>query len=204
MEVELKLAIPDAATFQHLRAVSALGDYTVKEPVTKTVTDTYLDTATRLLWHNGYACRIRHNHTNDQWLGTIKGLGNASAGFHQREEFEIEIPADTPPDAWPNSPARDLALSLAQSQPFIKLFSIRQIRHISLICLRDLVVAEWSLDEVSFVADARKKESLELEIELKEQGTLADLRVLNASLTDFDLQPEPLSKFERGLRLLKT
>jgi inorganic triphosphatase YgiF len=65
-------------------------------------------------------------------------------------------------------------------------------------------VAEWSLDEVSFVADARKKESLELEIELKEQGTLADLRVLNASLTDFDLQPEPLSKFERGLRLLKT
>ncbi|MBM4424963.1 MAG: hypothetical protein FJ030_16530 [Chloroflexi bacterium] len=71
-----------------------------------------------------------------------------------------------------------------------------------MICLRDLAIAQLSLDEVQFHIGERQHDSLELEIELNAKGTLDHLRALAAALADFNLQPQPLSKFERGLRLL--
>ena len=191
--------------FDHLRTLTALGGYTIKEQVTNTITDYYLDTADRLILQGGFACRVRHNHTQGTWVGTLKGigsLGGVQGSIHTRAEYETPIPPDSAPEQWPASPARDRALQLSRAQPLARLFSIRQTRHTSLICLRDLVVAELSLDEVEFEVGERQVKSLELEIELKGEGTLDDLRALNLALADYDLTPQPKSKFERGLAFL--
>src|SRR6185295_12769046 len=64
-------------------------------------------------------------------------------------------------------------------------------------------VGEWSLDMVDAEAGKRSAVSYELEIELAPEGTLADLHTLDDSLQAFELQPQPLSKFERALALLE-
>lgn len=65
-------------------------------------------------------------------------------------------------------------------------------------------VGEWSVDEVRWVAEGRVAEGLELEIELAEGGTAADLEALTAALAELglELRAEGRSKFERGLELI--
>ncbi len=66
------------------------------------------------------------------------------------------------------------------------------------------LVGEWSVDEVRWVAEGRVAEGLELEIELGEAGTAADLEALSAALEalGLGLRAEGRSKFERGLELI--
>lgn len=201
MEIESKFTVLDTETFERLRGLKAIGAYTLKEPATKVVTDTYLDTAEGLLQQGGLACRTRHDHTRGTWLGTVKGLGEAEDGLHQREEFEVPIMPSAPPRNWPRSEARDRAMSLSQGHPFLDLFTIRQTRHILNVYLKTQRVAELSLDEVNFKSGGEQTPTWELEIELKDQGTLDDLRALKEGLAEYNLQPESKSKFERGLAL---
>ena len=204
MEIEAKWVVPDRDTFDRLSSLTTIGEYAVKEPAARTLTDHYLDTAGGLILRGGFACRLRHNHTRGTWVGSLKGLGGADGAFHIRAEHEVAVSPNAPPDQWPPSSARDLALSLSQSQPLVELFAIHQTRRVGLICLRDHTVAELSLDEVEFQIGEKRINALELEIELKESGTLADLHTLTAALAPYRLHPEPRSKFERGLASLKT
>jgi inorganic triphosphatase YgiF len=201
MEIEAKFTVPDKDTFDRLHGLKAIGAYTLKEPNTKLVTDTYLDTADGLLRQGGLACRMRHDHNRGTWLGAVKGLGGAEDGLHQREEFEVPIMPSAPPRNWPRSEARDRAVSLSQGHPFLNLFDIRQTRHILNVYLKNERVAEFSLDEVTFKSGGEQTPTWELEIELKGQGTLDDLRALKEGLAEYNLQPEAKSKFERGLAL---
>ncbi|HLB46489.1 MAG TPA: CYTH domain-containing protein [Anaerolineales bacterium] len=203
-EIEAKYVVPNAGIFERLLSLEKIGEYSLKEPATKAIADHYLDSASGSILRGGFACRLRHNILRDAWVGTLKGLGNAEGAVHTRTEHETPIPPNAPPDRWPSSPACDLALSLSQSQPLRELFIIHQTRHIRLICLRDLRIAELSLDEVVFEIGERRTKSLELEIELAETGTLNDLRAMDDALAEYGLQPEPRSKFERGLALLKS
>ncbi len=203
-EIEAKYAVPNAGIFERLLSLEKIGEYSLKEPATKTIADHYLDSASGSIRRGGFACRLRQDVARDAWVGALKGLGNADGAVHTRTEHEVPIPPNAPPDQWPPSPARDLALSLLHSQPLRELFVIHQTRHIRLICLRDLRIAELSLDEVVFEIGERRTKSLELEIELVETGTLDDLHALGEALAQYGLQPEPRSKFERGVALSET
>jgi len=56
-----------------------------------------------------------------------------------------------------------------------------------------------SLDVVNMGSTHELERVYEVEIELEQDGTLEDLRVLDKILQAYGLHPEPLSKFERAM-----
>jgi inorganic triphosphatase YgiF len=67
----------------------------------------------------------------------------------------------------------------------------------------DRLVAELSLDVVEMHTGDDARTTFELEAELASDGTTDDLALMVADLRDrWRLQPQPRSKFERGLAAL--
>jgi len=170
LEVEAKLSIPDEQTFQRLLEATSLAGYSQKEPKLLHLHDQYLDTAEGGILAGGYACRIRQQ--DDLVLATLKGLGTVSGAIHRRLEHEVELPRPLPPQHWPASAARDLALRLGGREPLVPLFEAEQSRHRSSLCDGDRLVAELNLDRVRlFRESATAATYLELEVELVHGGS---------------------------------
>jgi CHAD domain-containing protein len=136
-------------------------------------------------------------------LLTLKGLGGVEGAVHRRDEREVHLPAWNPdPAAWPESPARALALELTRGARLRPLFALHQRRRRADVTQGGRRVAELSLDAVRVTIGRRPVSYFELEVELRGDGTEADLAALAAELTDaWGLVPEARSKFERGLAL---
>jgi CHAD domain-containing protein len=209
MEVEAKFSIPDEQTFERLRRLEEITGYRVQPAGVKQVDDRYLDTRDRAIMAAGYACRVRRKESGH--VATLKGLGGADAesGIHERAEYEVPV-GDEDPNRWPESRARELALQLSGGRPLREIFSLSQERHVFLVSDdRPAVsreIAELSLDVVYPVVAVdgdRQRVYYELEMELLDQGSEYDLHVLTRDLQEvWGLQPEPRSKFERGLELV--
>jgi len=201
MEIEAKFAVPDLSTFQRLQAVDHVAGFALSAHQVQQVRDTYLDTDERLILVSGYACRCRE--TESEILITLKGLGRAEGAIHRRRELEISLPAYEPPQDWPESPVRDLVLSVTGDKALLPLFELRQTRVFRRMSQGELLVAQFSLDNVRFVADDRRRSRFELEVELAPQGTASDMGAIVTYLQDeWDLVPEPRSKFERALEFI--
>jgi CHAD domain-containing protein len=202
MEIEAKYTVPDTATLADLLALKGLAAYKFRAAGEKQLTDHYLDTASRDVLQGGYACRMREGEMDGGWLITVKGLGGAEGEIHRREEYEVEVPPNAPPEVWPESQARELALRLSGGQPLIELFAIHQQRTVREVKLGRRRVGLASLDAVEIEAGERKAVFHELEIELAPTGKLEDLQALGTLLAPYKLEPQPHSKFERALALL--
>ncbi|MFC1714583.1 inorganic triphosphatase [Candidatus Poribacteria bacterium] len=196
MEIESKYKASEAQ-LADLLGVYALGGYRLGDIEEQSLTDYYVDTAERDIWEAGYACRIREK--NGQWVLAVKGLGGVEGSIHQREEYEVEVQQDTPPELWPDSPARDLVISLARSRPLVDLCTINQRRTKRAVHQGQRRVGEMSLDIVDMGSGAR---IYEVEVELQQDGTLKDLQALDEILQTCGLQPESRSKFERAMAQL--
>ncbi|OQA46179.1 MAG: CHAD domain protein [Chloroflexi bacterium ADurb.Bin325] len=205
MEIEAKFAIPNRQVYRDLLRVRQLAGFTLVPAGTANVTDHYVDTADARLLHAGYACRLRAE--GAQVLVSLKSLGGAEGAVHYRDEQEVWLPALTLDiHAWPAGPARDLALRLAGGAALQALLDLEQRR-----ARADLVeplpgrarrVAQFSLDAVRAAGGRRPTSYYELEIELIDDGTEADLARIAAELAEtYRLTPETRSKFERGLAL---
>ncbi len=200
MEIEAKLAVPDAATFAALRQAETLAGMEAGPEVRKSVHDRYLDTEDRQLLRHGFACRVRA--TGDGWLATLKGLGTGEGGLHRRAELEVILPAgESDVHDWPAGEAREVALRLSGGQPLELVFEMWQERHVRLLRPgpgEDPAI-ELSLDVVRRDgADAPP--IYELEGELLPGGNVQQLELLMETLREqWGLIPEPRSKFERGL-----
>jgi CHAD domain-containing protein len=201
LEVEAKFSIPDEQTYQRLLAATSLAGYSLEEPSLLNLHDRYLDTADRAILAGGYACRIRQQ--GGITLATLKGLGSASGAIHRRVELEVEIPAPLPPQQWPPSAARDLALSLCDARPLVPLLEADQARHRCHLCQGDRVVAELNLDRVRLhQKDQTSAVYLELEVELLPSGSEEELEQIAKELqAGWVLLPQSQSKFERGIDL---
>ena len=198
MEIEAKFAVPNLSTFQRLQAVEHIAGFSLSAHQVQQVRDTYLDTEERLILVSGYACRCRE--TESEVLVTLKGLGRAEGAIHRRIELEISLTEYEPPEAWPESPVRDLVLEVTGGAPLSPLFDLRQTRVFRRMSQGELLVAQLSLDNVRIVVNKRRKSHFELEIELAPQGTATDMAAIVAYLQDeWGLRPEPRSKFERAL-----
>jgi inorganic triphosphatase YgiF len=203
MEIEAKFALPDRDVFQRLQTIDRLADFVLSAGQIKQVRDTYLDTAGRRILCAGYACRRRKE--NKGILITLKGLGGAQGAVHRREELEVLMPSDLALAEWPPSPVRERVLQLIGPAPLLPLFELQQARTVRLVTLGERRVAELSLDDVCVIAGSREQVYLEMEVELKPQGTEDDLAAIVACLrNEWQLKPEPLSKFERALAFLGT
>jgi CHAD domain-containing protein len=209
MEIEAKFVLPDVESLQRLQAAGSLAGLALASGRVKDLHDTYLDTPKRSILAAGYACRRREQAGGV--LVTLKGLGGAQGALHRREEIELELPAGADihrPGGWPASRLRDKLIELIGEAELTPLFELRQIRAVRLLSLNERLVAELCLDEVHLAAGQgagegahqRDQRYYELEVELSPQGTEEELAAITRCLQDeWGLQPQPVSKFERGL-----
>ncbi len=223
MEIEAKYTVLDQRTYTTLIRLHQIGDFRVEEGGTRSILDTYLDTDDRALISAGYACRRRRQ--DGETTISVKSLssGNATADDTIHRRIELEIPIDEErvlrPDRWPESPLRHLVLEACGGQTLTEILDIEQARQVRyLLSPEGTVVMELDLDRVEIRGrpgdgdQATKGKSrrgkavhvfTELEVELMEAGSEADLQQVMAHLTGLPgLSAQPTSKFERGLALI--
>ncbi len=205
MEIEAKFAVPNRAIYRRLARLRALAGYVLRPAGESEVADRYFDTADGRLLAAGFACRLRME--GDVIIATLKGLGGAQGAVHRRAEEEVRLPRWEPdPAAWPESPARSLALELTANATLQPLFDLHQRRLRADLCDGAQRVAQLSLDRVRVELTGLRRPGrtayYELEVELTADGREADLAAVVAELTDrWALPAESRSKFERGLAL---
>lgn len=203
MEVEAKFRVPNREAYRELLRLRRIGEYDIIPVARVRVADRYFDTADGRLLAGGYSCRLRTQ--GDTVVATLKGLGESAGAVHRRDEQEVALPAALlDPAEWPESPARELALSLTRGAALGPLFDLHQTRTKANLMQGARRVAEWSLDEVRAVVGQRPAFYYELEAELGPDGTEADLHALTQALqAECGLVPERNSKFMRGLEMLR-
>ncbi len=201
MEIEAKMRVPDPGVYWTLQTAGTVGDYTLKTVEVKNSRDIYIDTRWRRILAERYSCRLRES--SEGVLLTLKSLEPAEGAVHRRGEWELSLSAFQQPVEWPECEARQLVIPLVGRDPLIPLFDMQQTRIIRMLSHLKKPVAEIRLDRVSMVSEKREQAYLDLEVELLTGIPDENLAIIIQLLQDaWDLQPEPLSKFERGLKLL--
>ncbi|MFN8474835.1 MAG: CHAD domain-containing protein [Anaerolineae bacterium] len=200
MEVEAKFTLSEEG-FEAVSNLHEIAGYTLGPARTRHDLDHYVDTSHMDIVKGGYAARLRQR--EGRVIATLKSLTPATNAIHSREELETEVGDDGwHPQSWPASEARDIAVRLGQDMPLHELFTVRQARHVRLVYRDDTVIAEWSLDQSTITAGEWTEPLRELEIELVQFGTPHDLNIIASAVSELPgVSPEPMSKFERGMRL---
>jgi inorganic triphosphatase YgiF len=201
LEVEAKFSIPDKQTFQRLLEANSLVGLDLEKRDRIEILDRYLDTPDCALWAMGYACRLRQY--GNQYQGTLKGPGQVSGALHRRAEYEVELSGPCLPPDWPQSTARELTLRLLGTKGLRILFKVKQTRHCRRLLDGARAVAEITLDHVHLLQTGHVQASfLEMEAELLDGAKERYLFLLAQEMVDmWRLEPQPRSKFERGLAL---
>ncbi len=198
-ETERKYRVPDAEVMERLLQLQQVGSYAVGAFRTCHVVDTYYDTPERSFAAAGYAFRFRQS-DREQTVHLKSLTPPSEEGVHRRVELHAATGQPELPSAWPEGPARHLALETLGDQNLAPLFRIEQVRHIAPLSAADKQAAEMSLDEVRWLTGERDCRAIELEIELCQGQGEWDLEAVTVELaTIWQLQPELRSKYERGL-----
>ncbi|MGO9309074.1 MAG: CHAD domain-containing protein [Spirochaetia bacterium] len=202
-EIEAKFLVTGHDTADRIRALAQVGSYSLLEGRVEIVQDIYLDTADRALLSAGYACRRRER--EGQTVITVKSVTGRIGPVHRREELEVSVSGDSPPQAWPESEARGKVLELAGDKPLEEMFRLGQTRLVRRVIDSERHVADCSLDDVRVGAGRTARRWTELEVELVPTGTEEDLAALSGWLqTTLGLHASTGSKFERALDALGT
>ncbi len=198
IEIETKFVIPNQTIFAELQAVTQLGAFNLQPQGVKQTVDRYLDTATQAVMQGGFACRLRQSKGGTQL--TLKALTAADGALHRRQEVEATLDQPTiDPQAWPDSEAKTLLLSLIGTATLVDLFTIRQNRVKAVVLQTDVPIIELSLDQVFLTATGSQPDYLELEAELLSTGSETQLTEFVQQLRQrWSLEAESRSKFERA------
>ncbi len=213
-EIELKYLVRDLASFQTWLETdwSAHLDGVVVSPaVTTAVEDVYFDTPHRALERHGFGARLRRR--GHRTVLTVKSSGRtpsvvpggAPASRAIRRRIELEAPATTrlDPDAWPESPARELVEELRGAARLRALFTIRQQRHERRVTAPD-GAALFTLDEVEVHAGRALVGSfVALEVESSDGRETLLHRLATLLEASGLVTPEPRSKEEIAEQLVK-
>ena len=206
-EIELKYLVGDDAVFRAWLEsdwAAELGDVTIGPSKAADVEDVYFDTPHRALERHGFGARLRRR--GQKVTLTVKSVGRTAVAVPGgtlpsralRRRIELEAPASIrlDPDAWPESPARELVDELRGAARLRPLFTIRQRRHERRVSAPD-GIALFTLDEVEVHAGRTVVgafTALEVESSDGREGLLHRLAgVLEASGL---VAPEPRSKEE--------
>nr|WP_315596844.1 CYTH domain-containing protein [uncultured Cupriavidus sp.] len=204
-EIELKLAVPDAA----LAAVAAWLDANGEARGETTLLNVYLDTPARDLAQARAALRLRKR--GAQWLQTLKTAGKSAGGLAARHEWETEVAGEAIELKRFADDARAVLAPLADRLgPVFRTDFVRR----TWIVEQDGETIEAALDigTISAPGTSMTERIQELELEwLPHEGTNegASEAVAEAALRAFGkriahvapLTPSDLSKAARGYRL---
>lgn len=206
MEIELKYRIEDEAVIEAIFQdpyIEMIKDKQTEESIDMYAV--YFDTPDRRLLAAGIAFRIRREGCSLQ--ATLKWNGHEEDGMHKREELNVAV--DDPEklhepdiDIFSQSDMGDTLLDIVGSEPLVPLMEVDSVRHQVRIDTGKSI-SELSVDKGEVRVGEKSSEILELEIELF-SGEEADMIALGDSLAEkFGLQASNISKFKRGLDLMK-
>ena len=198
MEIEAKFVIPDPGVYWHLQRTNRLAGYSVSTSQVINIQDTYMDTSGRRIQRAGYSCRQRE--TIDGITMTLKSLRKAEGAVHRREEWELMLKAGKPPKKWPKSKIRKRVLKIVGQEDLDELFELQQTRVIRLLIKKGQAFADFSLDSVSLISSDKAKVFFQLEAKpLPDTSDEIFTDIVACLQKEWNLKPEPLSKFERSL-----
>jgi inorganic triphosphatase YgiF len=207
-EVEAKYAITGSLDLETLSALD-LSPYALRAGEDGEHHDLLLDTSTRAITGGGYALRLREE--GDHTILTLKGPGHVSGSVHRREEIEALLLEDAPGHGsngrfeyshWPSVIA-DRVAGMVGGEQLAPLVETHIHRRTWVVEHDGRQVGELALDEGTIEANGQSQPVYELELELKGEGDMHDLALLDVQLRRLlPLQPEPRSKLQRGLALL--
>src|SRR3954471_5269382 len=201
MEKEAKFIVPDRATFERIQVLDQVGPYARKDTTVKHVTDRYVDTPDRSFASHHFYMRLRAGRRGKgSTLVTLKSTEAQPEGaVFSRDEYQLKV-KDLDSATWPEGEVRNMVEQIGGGQPLTEVVTITQTRQVSILYEGERAVAEMSLDEVKIPTQGEPVKDYELEVEMLPGGLDADLRTLTRILAeDFNLIPQPLSKFERAL-----
>ena len=198
IETELKLRITPLH-LARLRRHPLLRAHRTAPPLTRRLHNIYYDTPELDLHKSGMALRLRR--AGRQWLQTLKGGGSAQAGLHRRSEWEVPVSRAALDFSQPGAAEWDEYLPQAMRGRLQPLFVTDFSRTTWLLEWQGAQV-ELCMDRGEVRAGERSAPICELELELK-AGEPRQLFALALALLDIvPLEPEAVSKAERGYRLL--
>jgi len=169
----------------------------------RSVESVYYDTPDRRLRSARAALRLRHD--GRRWLMCFKSERGPATGLAQRSEWEVPAaraafaPGALPLEAIAQATRIDLRRMIPRLAP---VFTTRFIRQSVEIALPGGAVAELCVDVGRVVAGRRAAPIRELELELRAGDLAAMLKFAEGLIAPLGLQLEPLSKAERGYRLV--
>ncbi len=205
MEIESKFLVADEVDFQALESLSELAIYALSEAKVRLIEDIFLDTENRAIMAAGYYLRVRKTQgENGAWV-TIKSLGGFEGGTHKREEYVSFLPEGASVIGCPDFRIRNMIFEFTAGLDLFPLLSLKQKRIIRQVKSGEKIIAETYLDKVNLKSEDREKSYNEFEVELKNEGTLEDLKnIRDFLLQHYKLSENPYSKFERAFLSWKT
>ena len=203
MEIEAKFRT-SVETFSTLPLLHTLGPFQLTPtPAPEQQRNTYYDTRDKRLQSAHFGLRIRQ--IGSRQIATLKGASTVVDGLYTRGEWERDVVSDQP-QHWPAGELRDRVFALTDGASLVVTVVIETKRsHIYASREAAPSFAEISLDEGVMVAAAQRVPFCEVEVELLPAGERGDFDTLLTLLRQrFSLTPEPRSKLERALDLLRS
>lgn len=200
-ETELKLSCTDESIWEQIMSAEAL--VTVAVPGSETTLQLearYFDTPSHALQKAKLAYRLRRE--GEEWVATVKSGGSSKGGLHARQEWN-RVVADNEPDIHIfNDMEIGKKLQEVVGDEILEPILITSFERRTVeVVMPDGSTIEVAADRGSIIAGEKTAPILEIELELK-TGQPGALFTLGAALTrEYPLQPEPKSKFYRGLLL---
>ena len=104
----------------------------------------------------------------------------------------------------PDSRIRNMIFEFTAGLDLFPLLSLKQKRIIRQVKSGEKIIAETYLDRVNLKSEGREKCYNEFEVELKDEGTLEDLKnIRDFLLKHYNLSESPFSKFERAFLFME-
>lgn len=146
---------------------------------------------------------LRARREPSRLVATLKSGGTVEGAVHSRDEVEAEADeAAIARGEWPGAIGERIA-ETAAGRPLVPLVQVENRRRTWSVHRDWHRVAEVALDQGVIRAAGREQPFQEIEVEIKDNGTMDDLEAVTNWLTGrLPLAPEPDSKFARGQRLL--
>ena len=183
--------------FSALLQARELGGFQLQALPPRRVNDRYEDTDDGALLSQGLTLRLREQ--EGEWTATLRPIRRGASGPAAEASYGV---AWTPPDGSLPLPPGELAEAVRRivgTDPVAPLIRLRQYRTPRLAYDKTRLVALLSFDVVVYEVPGAHVVSNELEVELAQSGTDADLRRLVPVLQRNGLEPVRLTKLERGI-----
>ena len=201
MEIELKYRIPSDEVAERIwedRLFSDIEEEGSREEIR--LHATYYDTPQLDLAKNGIAYRVRRE--GDRLVATLKWKGKSEDGLHSREELAVSV-SDSTPDiqVFLESDIGGELETLLEGKELTELMHTDMKRSMFRID-SGTGLFEISLDQGSVTTIYGSKEIQEVELELFSGETEELLQIGRRLQEAYDLEPENISKYARGIEMI--